>query len=190
MRLARLALQAVFLQGEDVSGVLLEYRGDERGAPAHGELVSDFVLASYIQARPETPRLESWIPRWERVSWKDNMGNDVLLVFLDPLRVELIECLQRKLEIGNQRIAARLGKVLAHNDSDHLHLFRVRGHGVSGHNPASLTKLMGTKLSQSGIPGRMNVEVKLTRRIHRTPFQGPRRYGKQREEDRLHRAGS
>lgn len=150
----------------------------------------DFVLASYIQARPETPRLESWIPRWERMGWKDSMGDDVLLVFLDLLRIELIEYLQRKLEIGNQRIAARLGEVLAHNDSDHLHPFRVRGHGVSGDNPPSLTELMGTKLSQSNIPGLKKVGMQLTRRIHRTAFQGPRRCGMQLEEDRLHRAGS
>lgn len=70
--------------------------------------------------------------------------SDLLLVLLNLLGVQRVERLDSELEVGDERVAARLCKVLAHDDAQHLHLLRVWGHGVGGDYPAALTELMGT----------------------------------------------
>jgi hypothetical protein len=68
---------------------------------------------------------------------------DSLLILLNFLRIQGIQVRNCELEIRNQRVAARLGEVFAHDDAQHLHLLAVRGHGVGGDNPAAFAKLMG-----------------------------------------------
>lgn len=68
-------------------------------------------------------------------------------MFLDLLRIQRIERLERKLEVRNERVAARLSEVFAHDDTQHLHLLGVRRHGVCGDDPAAFAELVGTNES-------------------------------------------
>jgi hypothetical protein len=70
----------------------------------------------------------------------------MLPVLFDLLRIELVQRLQRELEVGEQCVATRLGKVLAHNHTQHLHLLRMRRHCVGGDDPSTLAELMSTTL--------------------------------------------
>jgi hypothetical protein len=65
-------------------------------------------------------------------------------MFLNLLRIQRIQRLQREFEIRNQRITPRFRKVLAHHHTQHLHLLRVRRHGVRRDNPAAFAELMGS----------------------------------------------
>lgn len=64
-------------------------------------------------------------------------------MLLDLLSVKLVQCLQRKFEVGDQSVTSRLCKILAHDDAHQLHLVRMRRHGVGGDNPAALAELVG-----------------------------------------------
>lgn len=68
----------------------------------------------------------------------------MLPVFLNFLRIELVQRLQRKLEVGEQCVATRLGEILAHDDTQHLHLLRMRRHRVGGDDPSTFAELMST----------------------------------------------
>ena len=68
--------------------------------------------------------------------WGIERGN-VLSLLLNAFSIHGIQRLERELEIRNQRIAARLGEVLAYDDTHELHLVRVRRHGVGGNDPAA-----------------------------------------------------
>jgi hypothetical protein len=75
----------------------------------------------------------------------------MLAMFLNLLLVQRIQRLQRKLEVGDERVAAGLGKVFAHDDAQHLHFLRVRGHGVGGDDPAAFAELMGTNNQRQSV---------------------------------------
>ena len=46
------------------------------------------------------------------------------------------------LEVSEQCVTTRLGEVFAYDYTQHLHLLRVRRHGVGWDNPTALTELM------------------------------------------------
>lgn len=69
-----------------------------------------------------------------------------LSMLLNLLGIKRVKCLDRKLEIRDECIAARLRKVLAHDNAQHLHLLRVWRHGVRRNDPAAFTELMGTSV--------------------------------------------
>jgi hypothetical protein len=127
--LSSLALQTVLLIHERVVGLLAlgKNRRDDTGTTTHSvlvPLVSQVSPSSYIAS----------------------VWSDLLLVFLNLLSVQRVERLDSELEVGNERVAARLGEVFAHDDAQHLHLLRVWGHGIGGDDPAALAELMGTFL--------------------------------------------
>lgn len=62
---------------------------------------------------------------------------DEFLLSLDRLLVELVEKLLAVADVGDESVAAILGKVLAHDDAQHLELVSMRRHGVGGNDPAA-----------------------------------------------------
>jgi hypothetical protein len=58
------------------------------------------------------------------------------------VRIHRIEGIKRMLEVHNKRITPAPGKVLADDDPHELHLLRVRGHCVRGHDPAAFAQLV------------------------------------------------
>lgn len=73
--------------------------------------------------------------------WKN-----LLFVLLDLLLVKRVQGLQRKLEVSNERITSRLGKVFANYNAHKLHLFGVWRHGICRDDPSALTELVSTEM--------------------------------------------
>lgn len=67
---------------------------------------------------------------------------DVLLVLLDLLLIHLAQSLHGKLDVGDQSIASAAREVLTNNNTHHLEALRVRSHGVSRDDPATLSELV------------------------------------------------
>ena len=104
MRLAVLSLQTVVI-GEVCSSLPLgRQAAKERGTTAHQEF-------SYV---PKTKISLGWHCRISKI--------DVLFLLLEPLCIHGIQRFKRKLEVGNQSIAARLSKVFPHDHTHELHL--------------------------------------------------------------------
>jgi hypothetical protein len=121
-----LALQTVILISIDLLCALLDRRLVQRCAAAHSKLVP--------------------LKRQYHISRLRMLLYDLLFVLLDLLLVELVKCLQSKLEVGDKRVTARLCEVLAYDDAHQLHLLRVWRHGIGGNDPTALAELMGTVL--------------------------------------------
>lgn len=66
---------------------------------------------------------------------------DVLLLSFDGILVGLLQQANAQLNVTNQGIATSAGKVLSHNDTQHLESVGVGCHSVSGDNPSSGTKV-------------------------------------------------
>jgi len=73
------------------------------------------------------------------------MLQNISLVSFDALAVHLVKELDRLLDVGNQIVTATLGEVLPHDNPEHLHTIRVRGHGVGRYNPSPGPQLMGQR---------------------------------------------
>lgn len=70
---------------------------------------------------------------------------DIRLTDFDLRLVHIVQNLHAQLDILKQLVAAGLGKVLAHDDTQHLQVLGVRGHGVCGYDPATLAQLVGER---------------------------------------------
>lgn len=70
------------------------------------------------------------------LAMRRNVVPDERLLSLDRLGIRVLQHAQTQLNIVNQQVAAALGKVLAHHHAQHLHLLRVRRHGIRGNHPA------------------------------------------------------
>ena len=68
---------------------------------------------------------------------------DVGGMLLYGLCIHLFQCIQGQLDIVDQGVASRTGKVFSDDDSHEFELLTVGSHGVGGHDPAALTQVMG-----------------------------------------------
>lgn len=69
------------------------------------------------------------------------LGN-LFLVLLDLLFIHLAQSLHGELDVGDQSIASAAREVLTNNNTHHLEALRVRSHGVSRDDPATLSELV------------------------------------------------
>ena len=68
---------------------------------------------------------------------------DVGGMLLYGLCIHVFQCIQGQLDIVDQGVASRTGKVFSDDDSHEFELLTVGSHGVGGHDPAALTQVMG-----------------------------------------------
>ena len=78
-----------------------------------------------------------------RFPTRSAMMLDVVGMLLYGLRIHLFQCIQRQLNIIDQRVASWTGEIFSDDDSHELELLAVGSHGVGGHDPAALTQVMG-----------------------------------------------
>lgn len=72
----------------------------------------------------------------DRLADRGEMHLDVVFPLLDGFSVSLLEETAAELDVGDEGVAARLGEVFSHDDSEHLDV-GVRSHGVGGDDPTS-----------------------------------------------------
>lgn len=70
------------------------------------------------------------------------MLKDILLASLDLLFIHIIQQTHAQLDIIQELIAARLAEILSHDYAQHLEVFGIGCHGVSGDDPGSTAELV------------------------------------------------
>ena len=68
---------------------------------------------------------------------------DVVGMLLYGLCIHPFQCFQGQLDVIDQGVASRTGEVFSDDNSHEFELLTVRSHGVSGHDPAAFTQVMG-----------------------------------------------
>lgn len=76
-----------------------------------------------------------------RAAERRDMLQDVLLGALQSLLVELLDRLEAELDVSEEIIGAAARKVLTADNTQHLEVVRLGGHGVGGDDPATSTEV-------------------------------------------------
>lgn len=74
-----------------------------------------------------------------------NVVPDKGLLSLDRVLVRILQQSDAELDIMDEHVTPALGKVLAHDNSQHLEPLGMRRHRVRGHNPAPGSQVMGQR---------------------------------------------
>jgi len=70
---------------------------------------------------------------------------NVLLILLDSILVHFIKNTHAELDIREELVTSTLREILTDNDSKHLEVVGVGGHGIGWYDPGSLTELMSDR---------------------------------------------
>jgi hypothetical protein len=73
---------------------------------------------------------------------RESHGRHSRLILLNHLRIQLIQRMLRQFNVRHQAITTTLAEILPHHHPHQLQSVAMRRHGVSGHDPPSLTQLM------------------------------------------------
>jgi hypothetical protein len=151
------------------------------------------VCFNNISPHPQLSYHHPPLSHHEGINWLEVGKLNLLLLFLQLLLIQAIQRLQREFEIRDKCVTAGFCKVFAHNDAQHLHLFRVGSHGVGGDDPAAFAELVGTAMITSASVWLVIIERKggtPTQQIHHTSCPNPHRFGPPRAVIPLRLSGS